>query len=240
MAARLPKLQNFEACQDHTNGVFSSLPEEEISWFNQATRLVKFEAGSTIFSQGMVPFGCYYLCQGRVQLIKSSANGKTRLVRIVRAGDFFGIASLCDREYHIVSAVAAEESWVRFLPKGDFLRILEKYPSISSQLIRKLARDLSEMVEELSVMTFCSVRERLIRALLKLVEENGEELPSRAYSIPSKIYEAELAGMVGASREKISRELSELENQGWILYKRHVLTICNPNHLQMLICDQSK
>jgi CRP/FNR family cyclic AMP-dependent transcriptional regulator len=72
-----------------------------------------------------------------------------------------------------------------------------------------LARRLRETNDALAATTFMSLRGRVARALLSLVEAFGNPVGGGRIVVRQKVTQSELAGMAGIARENVSRILTD-------------------------------
>jgi len=97
---------------------------------------------------------------------------------------------------------------------------MEKNPGISLKVSRGLARRLRELSENVRSLALMDVYGRVARTLLEMSEEHdGKKI------IPQKLTQREIASMVGASREMVSRILRDLSIGGYITIDKKIITI---------------
>lgn len=142
------------------------------------------------------------------------ADSKARevIVATLKAGDYIGEMSLIDNEAHSATVVADTQMDVLVLGRDDFTRCVNENSAIASSVMRGLVQRLRAADQKIVSLALMGVYGRVANVLLDTAEpdENGELL------IREKISRLDLAKMVGASREMVSRVMKDFEEQGFV------------------------
>ena len=215
--------------------IFSGLDEKDLPQATQRVLQTPHTKGGTIFHHRTPVFGCYILYQGRAKLVVRAKNGKKVLFKFCRAGDLIDGVLLCGIEMHSTYAEALEDSGVCFIPKASFEELLQEYPQVSLEVIRRLSKDLAMLKKRLTDMSCKDVRERLIGLLLDLGREYGVE-EEGGLLIDLALSQQDLAEMVGTSRQTVNQKLRRLEEKSLIMIAKRRITITNEKALKELCC----
>jgi CRP-like cAMP-binding protein len=138
------------------------------------------------------------------------SNGKEQILFIAKSGDFLGYRSLLSEEFYGASATVIEPAALCFIPKSDFLKILNANPSFFGRLMKAVCHDLGVMEDKLAQLAQKSVRERLATTILMLKETYGME-GEGSDTIDIVLSREDLANIVGTATETVIRLLSEFK-----------------------------
>ncbi|TSB04699.1 Crp/Fnr family transcriptional regulator [Sphingorhabdus contaminans] len=177
-----------------------------------------FARGTLIYTRTELPDGLYVVRQGTALFCLDGENGRHLLLKIIRRNELFGEAAMYDLLPAPVSVEARSELMVSLIVAADVHRLTSRHPEIERALAKVSAanvRNLLTIMEELSLMP---LRERTEARLRRMVREEG--------SLLLDVTQAELASMLGASRQAVNIVLSQLQAEG--LISRQVRAIkCN-------------
>jgi len=149
-------------------------------------------------------------------------NGKKIILDTLAPGDIFGdIRNVGNqnapsdncREMPFVEA--REDSIISIAQSRDIYRIMQKYPDVAISLLQNLSNQLLRAESKIQDLALRSVSERIVRELSRIAEKTGENLPDR-YVIDHPITHEQLAMMVGATRETVTKALSSLRSRGLV------------------------
>jgi CRP/FNR family transcriptional regulator, cyclic AMP receptor protein len=212
-------------CRFCAERLFHELPPAVLQAFETIKSTTLYPKGALLFVEGQVPRGIYVLCAGRAKLTASSSSGKTLIVRVAEPGEVLGLsASISGEPYHL-SAETVEPCQADFVRQDDFLAFLRAYPEVCFRVVEMLSRSLHAASAQ--IRSFGKVNkaaERLSGLLLRWCREAGEETPE-GIRLKIPFTHQEIAQMIGASRETVSRLLSELRRQKVISIKDSTLFI---------------
>ncbi|MCB0643967.1 MAG: Crp/Fnr family transcriptional regulator, partial [Phaeodactylibacter sp.] len=188
-----------------------------------------FQKKEAVFNEGDFPRYLYFVNEGKVKIFKTNEEGKDYIIKIHKAGDFFGYIDLVKGTHYIESAAAMESTELSLIPKDDFLSLLYANRDVSSQMIRMLADNVAEQEEQLLQLAYNSIRKRVAEALLKL---HNKQPHQSGTSIT--ILRDDLAGMVGTAKESVIRTLTDFKNEQLIDIENGAIFIKNAQKLEQL------
>lgn len=204
------------------------LSEKDFAHYNSVKQDLKFRKGETIFDDGGTPNGVYFLSKGTAKLSKQGVYGKEHILRFIKEGDLIGYRSLLCGEQFQAKAEAMTDVEATFLPSDIFLHLLEVGPKLSFVMLQKIAFELGESSNTVTVLAQKTVRERLAEILLLLEQKLGTD-PEGFIKI--NLTREEIANLVGTATESAIRLISEFKQDGLIEADGRSLKILNHEKL---------
>jgi CRP-like cAMP-binding protein len=187
--------------------------------------------GQTLFSQGSTHEGIYLIESGRIRVFYSAPSGREITLAYWHPGNFVGGPEIFGASTHLWSGVAVSNSSVVHIP-GKMLRTLVmQIPSLAIGLIEGLTfkgKCYSALAQMLGTR---SITERLAHLLLHLVNIYGVK-DSDGVLIAAAFTHADLAHMVGATRQWITISLKRLQEQGVIVCRKSRIIVRRRDILQ--------
>lgn len=209
--------------------IFQSLLPELQAEIRGIMHLHSFQSGSVIFPQGAPGKAIHILAQGRLKIVRVTPEGHESILCIRHPGDIFCPVPLLDEGSHLGSAVAMTDIALFSAQKTEFLALCESNPALMVIVQADCIGDIRRLTLRLETLTFRSIRDRLAHTLY-LHSQRLQKDAVDPYTL--HMTQQELAGLVGATRESVSRNLSRLEKKGILLIKRGRIQIINPERLQ--------
>lgn len=209
----------------------AELTDAELEELGGSLRLRRCRKGETIFTEGDDGDCMYVIEEGLVKIALTSPEGKEAILRLCRVGDFFGEMSLLDGEPRSADAHAQSPTRLLLLGRADFLRFLERRPSVAVRLLASLSRRLRHTTQQVHDGAFLDIPGRLARVLANL----GDPPAPRADAgerIPKPMTQSELASLIGATRESVNKWLGFYERQGLIRRTKDGIAVLEPEQLR--------
>ena len=167
--------------------------------------------GSMIMAAGDPTDSLYIVLSGRLKVMMSDADGKEVILNILGPGEFFGEMGLIDDSPRSASVVAIEPCELLSISKRDFKRCLAENFEMTMALMRGLVRRLRDADRKIGSLALLDVYGRVARLLLDMSETvNGQKMVTR------RLPKQDIAKMIGASREMVSRVMKDLQTGGYI------------------------
>lgn len=164
--------------------------------------------GDVLFLEGDSPDSLYIVLRGRIAVTNKSTDGRESVLALMEPGDLFGEMGMLDDRPRSAGARALETSSVVRLPYEPVIALLRDDPTLLWGVVRLLAGRLRNMDEALADSVFLDVTGRTAKRILELSDGADE------FNLP--VTQEELAGMVGASRERVNKAISSFIRLGWI------------------------
>jgi CRP-like cAMP-binding protein len=192
--------------------LFSHLKDAQLKEIGARCRKVRFKKGSVIFHKTDMSTDLYIVESGNLKAVLTDDEGDEMLLARFQQGAFFGELSLLDGKGRSATIVADSDTELSVLGQADLLGLLDKDPKIAIGLITTLVERLRKADEKIESLAFQEVAERLIRTLLDGASRDVRE--PKGFLRSSKQTHKELAGMIGSSREAVSKCMKMLATNG--------------------------
>lgn len=185
--------------------------------------------GAVLAPTGAVPDSTFLVVRGRVRAVRRGANGREITVESFRPGDLLADALAAPDQVLVNDWEASEPTTVLLTARDAWLAVTgavaELGPALSRQLLRRLNRSHDLAVR----LVLTDVQGRVVSTLLALArqEASGEAASAGADGllIRQRPTQQELANLVGACRETVSRVVSDLTRRGLLQSQGRALVI---------------
>lgn len=195
---------------------FANLPPAVEGRLRAALKVQSYAPGEQIFRQDERPEAVYLVASGRVKVVRVTPEGYESILCVRGPGDYFCPVPLLDKGNHLGTAVAISPVTLFAVERGEFCRLCQISPELLAVVQGDCLSEVRQLLNRLEAFAFRSVRERVAIALL---DEGRHQLGSNRTG-ELHLTQQELAGLVGASRESVSRSLKQLEHKGVVSLKR--------------------
>ena len=191
--------------------LFASFPEEQLRVIATTVTRRSAARANTIMAAGDATDSLYIVLSGRLKVMMSDSDGKEVILAILGPGEFFGEMGLIDEEPRSASVVTLEPCELLSIAKRDFRKCLAENFEMSMAVMRGLVRRLREADRKIGSLALLDVYGRVSRLLLDMAETvNGEKI------VTKRLPKQDIAKMIGASREMVSRVMKDLQVGGYI------------------------
>jgi CRP-like cAMP-binding protein len=182
--------------------------------------------GDVLFNEGDPPDALYVVTHGRLAIALSNPiDRRESVIALMEEGDLFGELGLLDDRPRSAMARALEASRVLTVPYGPVVTMFNEHPTMLWNVTRLLAQRLRVMDEALADSVFLDVTGRTAKRILELA--NGSD----QFVLP--VTQEELAGMVGASRERVNKAIASFIRLGWLEQRDRQYTITQRDRLEL-------
>lgn len=179
-----------------------------------------YPRGSIVINAGDPSDGLYFIEYGRVHVLISDDEGREVILGKFGAGEFFGEMALIDNQDRSASVVTLEETRFLVVSKATFQQALARHPEIAYHVLTALVKRLRDASRQIESLALLDVYGRLARTLLQLAQpENGQLV------ITKKPTHQEIANMIGASREMVTRLFRDLVNGNYLTIEPHRIVL---------------
>ena len=192
--------------------LFSLLTVTQAEVISGAVIKRRFKRGEALVEQGQKSNALFILLTGRARVMTSDSRGREVILATLAQGDYLGEMSIIDNEPHSATVRAEVATDVLMLGRAEFARCLTENASMSLVVMRGLVKRLRHADRKIESLALLDVYGRVAHALLDfaVADAQGQLL------VKDKISRQDLAKMVGASREMVSRVMKDLEERGFI------------------------
>lgn len=186
----------------------------------------RYKARTVVIEKGDAANALYVILEGRVRIFVQGDEDKEITLNELGAGQYFGELALITDKPRCASAITTTEARLLVVSKPQFTEFLATTPDAAPRMINFLADKVRELTQDVERLALQDVYGRLVSILNQRAEEVDGCL------ITGPITQQELANLVGASREMISRIFKELKAGDYISLegKRIVLKRQLPAH----------
>jgi CRP-like cAMP-binding protein len=192
--------------------LFSALTPTQSASIADAIIKKRFKRSEIIVEQGKKSDALYIILTGRARVMSSDSRGREVILATLHPGDYIGEMSLIDDEPHSATVRTEVQTDVLTLGRDAFSRCLPENSSMSYNIMRGLVGRLRHADRKIESLALMDVYGRVARSLLEFAVDDG----AGNLKIRDKISRQDLAKMVGASREMVSRVMKDLEERGFV------------------------
>lgn len=193
--------------------LLSSLSPPELHLLAARTVRKLFSAGELLFSEGEPCNGLHIIARGKVRIFKTSVTGREQVLAVNDPGESVAELPVFDGGPYPASAVAIESTEIAFISRRDFHAFCLEHPEVALKVLSVVGARLRRLVGIIEELSFTTIRQRLIAALLKLAQDEGRKT-ERGIEFQLPATHQELANQLGTVRELISRNLMRLQAEG--------------------------
>ncbi|MFH2067580.1 MAG: Crp/Fnr family transcriptional regulator [Pseudomonadota bacterium] len=193
------------------SSLFAGIPEDQLESVQNIVIEKEYAKGEAIFSEGEEGTGFYVVAKGMVKIFKVSLEGKEHILHIFGPYEVFGEVPVFMGKNYPASAEAIQKSLLLFFPRGAFINLIEKNPSLSLNMLAVLSMRLRQFAAQIENLSLKEVPGRLASYLILLAREQGD-----ADSILLTISKSQLASLLGTIPETLSRILAKMSSRNLI------------------------
>lgn len=183
------------------------------------TRIIILENKDTLFNENEKADYFYYVVSGNIKLSKISHDGKEIIIRIVHNNEIFAEAVLYGRNTYPVNSTAINKTYLLAINVSGFKELCFTNQEFILKLFVTMSQQLRYFVDMINDLTSADTTSRLLKYLYNLKEKTG----SSTITLP--ISKRDLAMLLGAAPETVSRIFAKLQNDGFISFNGKEITI---------------
>ena len=211
--------------------IFKEVEDAHLHSLKSKMKRSSFHRGEVIFHQGDPADRMHIIETGRVKISIISIDGQEKDMALLHPGDCFGEMALLDTSTRSATATSLDESQTISLLQNDLLGFLEDHPEVAAKINGLLIQRLRNANEMVGDIVFLDVPTRVAKQLTSLAEALVDD-PSYTGDITIPMGQEEIARLVGASREAVSRSLSSYRNMGILTTANRRIIISDLYHLK--------
>ncbi|MGB6524365.1 MAG: Crp/Fnr family transcriptional regulator [Candidatus Acidiferrales bacterium] len=221
------------ACPHREDRIFCNLPPAALQRLSAITSASSYPKGAALFVEGQAARGVFILCNGRVKLSTSSADGKTLIVRIADPGEVLGLPATVTGKPYELTADVIEPTQANFISRADFLNFLREHGDAALRVAQQLGETYHSAVAEMrSIGLSHSAGEKLARFLLDWCASHGNGKGEIRAKLT--LTHEEIAQTIGTSRETVTSLFTDFKKKQLLQIKGSTLIIPNKAGLQGL------
>lgn len=226
---------NCSECRVRAERLFCNMTNSTVTALDSVKFTGLYPKGSLLFVEGEEPRGVFILCSGRAKLTTSSTEGKTLIVKIAEPGEVLGASATILGKPYEVSAETIEPAQVNVIKREHFLEFLRQHPEASMRMARQLSENCSAAHRDIRSLGLSqTAQEKMARLLLDWCERGGQ--PSdKGMRLKVLLTHEEIAQMIGATRETVTRVISDFKSRRLIDVKGSTFLIGNVSALEQMV-----
>ena len=191
--------------------LFSMLPEGQLQLLTQVLSRKPYPKNSTVIAAGDPTDAMYIVVSGRLKVVMSDKEGQEVILAILNQGEYFGEMGLIAQAPRSATVTTIEPCELLTITRTDFTKCLKGNFDLTMNVIRGLVKRLREADTKIGSLALMDVCGRVARLLMEMAETiDGQKVITR------RLPKQQIAKMIGASREMVSRVMKDLETNGHI------------------------
>jgi len=191
--------------------MFAGLPDVQLEQLARMAIRRKVTRNTTIVRAGDSTDSLFVIMSGRAKVLNRDSEGREVILTVLGAGECFGEMALIDGSPRSADVIADQNCELLVIARGDFTRALAENVNLCVNIMKSLVLRLREANRKIESLALMDVYGRVAKLLFdSSVEEHGLRV------IRHKVSKQDIAKMVGASREMVSRVMKDLEHRGYI------------------------
>jgi CRP/FNR family cyclic AMP-dependent transcriptional regulator len=230
----LPTVENCMSCRLRKDSWFCQLSSDLLRSFSASSHLTTYPGGAILFVEGQMPRGVFVLCSGKVKLSTTSREGKVLILKMVEPGEAIGLSAVISGEAYEVTAETLGPCLVNLVERDGLLRLMERDGELGLWSAQAVSREFQSSYRDIHELVLArSSSGKLAKLLLSWVSARDGE-GTRETRIQAPVTHEEMAQRIGASRETVTRLLSELKKRDLIKLEGSTLVIKNRTALEAM------
>ena len=214
--------------------LFRSLRAEDSQHIAALLQKQTLRKGDVLFRNGEEGHSLYMITAGKIKIVRQSRDGDEMILAVLSTGDFCGEMALLDGLPRSADAIAVEETHLYGLNRKDFLSYVMNNETAVRAILSALSKRLRKADDFLEDIFFLNVAARLAKKLIELAGSDGVREEDGA-PIKLSVTQKDLAGMIGATRESVNKELRSLREKNLIALSGKAILIQDMEGLQKRI-----
>lgn len=191
-------------------GLSEALQTEVASYFH----LRQYERGCVVFAEGEPGKAVYFVRSGRIKVSRTTADGEEQIIGVFGAGEPFGLVVLLDGSPYPATATVLGDSWIWSVNCQDLMGFLGRHPNVMPAFLKEVGERLRRSQDRAHALSTGSVHQRLATYLLQLADEEPPVGDKGHPVVWLPLTRSELGSYLGATRETISRGLTDFRRAG--------------------------
>lgn len=215
--------------------LFAGLDSTTLEAVSARLRRHRYSAGTTVITADTPGESVFIIQSGTVKIKVDQADGKEVIIAILGAGSLVGELSVLDRQERSADVVTQEESTLLWMDRPTFHGFLDSIPGITRNLLMIMTRRQRLSTEQIQALCTLDVYGRVARQLLAFADLYGKPSPD-GMRIPIRLTQSDIAGLVGASRERVNQVFVALRDSKLIVVDAtYRITILDDSRLRDIL-----
>ena len=212
-------------------GLFQGVSSEKIRLLAAQAIYKKFKPGEMVIGEEDPIRSFYVVISGQLKLYRSSAEGKEQTLQLLGPGDPFGLCTAFATDSFPASAMAIEDAAVLLIPGTIMESIARQEPALLFNIIQILSQRLKDSMTLIESLALKEIPGRLASFLRHSLPKDSSD---KKTAVELTISQRELAKIIGATPEALSRALRKMANDGILSTAGRIITILDQKALEQL------
>ena len=204
---------------------FDGLEPAALDRLAASMRSRRFRRGEVIFHVGDPGDALFVIVSGEVKISLPSETGDEAILATLRPGDVFGELALLDGAPRSASASALTPAETVVLPRERFRELIATETGVRDALLASVAGELRRLTTHVEELHFLDITGRLAAGLVRLAREGGTALPDGTVRLHTNLTQADLAAMVGCTRQSVNKLLGQFTDDGLVRLERDAIVV---------------
>lgn len=211
--------------------IFNDFSNEDMDYIDHISIMKHYHKKEPIFLPHDPGDRVYLLKKGKVKIARLSEEGKELILAVLNTGEIFGEAAIFDADSRTNMAETLEDAYICEISKRDFEELLAKKPDLALRLTKLIGFRRRQLEMKIEDLIFRNVQARLLRLLLNLSASYGVKKPA-GLLIDLKLTHADIANLIGTTRETTTLYLNQLKERGLIDFEKRKIVLLKPEKLR--------
>lgn len=191
--------------------LFSGVPDEQLELVARVAVRRKFPKHRTVVFAGDKTSALYVIVSGSAKVLSRDSEGREVILAFLSQGECFGEMGLIDGEPRSADVVVVDPCELLEISRDDLVKAFKQSSDLSLNIMRSLVTRLRQANWKIEGLALMDVYGRVAKNLFDLSEVVGG-----VRIIRHKVTKQDMAKLVGASREMVTRVMKDLERSGYI------------------------
>ena len=191
--------------------IFHGITADRLEAIGRAASIRRVTRGTSVILEGEVADNVYFVLNGNLKVVVTDEEGREVILTVLGPGDICGEMAAMDESPRSATVSTLNASDLIVFSRSDFKRVMQENFDVCMRLMSNLAQRLREADRKIESLALMDVYGRVSRLLLDMAETTDGTTIVR-----KKISKQDIAKMIGASREMVSRVMKDLQNRGLI------------------------
>ena len=215
--------------------LFNNLSDEELETINQKLRKHNFPSGSNVITFETPGEVLYVILSGTVKIKVDQVDGKEVIIALLGSGEIVGELSVLDSDSRSADVLTQEDSTLLWMDRESFRELMKTNLTVTLNLLRILTRRVRLSTEQIQALGTLDVLGKVARQLLVFADQYGTKT-EEGVCIPMRLTQSDIAGLVGASRERVNQVFVNLRERDLIKVSgTYRITILNIDKLRNIL-----
>lgn len=206
-------------CPSRLTTEWMALDDARVVMLDRSKRKRFYAPGETLYMQGDDGDGVFCVQSGLVGLRQVDESGKSILLRLCQGGSTIGYRAFLTKSYHLNSAEALAPTVACFIDRSTVRTLLASNPLLGERFLEHALEDLTAVEGEYARSLTQTMRSRFLHVLAVFYEQIGQEDDAGSPTVELPIKRREIADLIGAKPESISRLIRQVESDGLLQFE---------------------